>query len=82
MIDLSKMQHDELSTVLQQFRCYLETLLGQVRMRNVLADVFPLGIGEEENCQVLTTLAENSVSFSASIDPHEDTAWREFAFAV
>jgi len=82
MIDLSKMQHNELSTVLHQFRCYLETLLGQVRMRNVLADVFPLGIGEEENCQVLTTLAENSASFSGTINPHEDTAWREFAFAV
>ena len=82
MIDLSKMQQDQLSTVLHQFRGYLETLLGQVRMRNVLADVFPLGIGEEENCQVLTTLAENSASFSGSLDPHEDTTWREFAFAV
>jgi hypothetical protein len=82
MIDLSKMQQEELSTVLHQFRCYLETLLGQVRMRNVLADVFPLGIGEEENCQVLTTLAENSASFSESLDPHVDTVWREFAFAV
>jgi hypothetical protein len=51
-------------------------------MRNVLADVFPLGIGEEENCQVLTTLAENSASFSESLDPHVDTVWREFAFAV
>src|SRR3989440_9780577 len=81
MIDLSQMQPNELETVLHQFRCYLETLLGQVRMRNVLADVFPLGIGEEENCQVLTTLAENSASFSGSLD-HQDAAWREFAFAV
>ena len=82
MIDLSKMQPNELETVLHQFRCYLETLLGQVRMRNVLADVFPLGIGEEENCQVLTTLAENSASFAGSLDSHEAGAWREFAFAV
>ena len=59
-IDSSKTQSSELETVLHQFRCYLETLLGQVRMRNVLADVFPLGIGEEDNCRVLTTLAENS----------------------
>jgi len=30
-----------------QFRCYLETLLGQVRMRAVLANVFPLGFGDD-----------------------------------
>src|ERR1700674_2623927 len=63
MIDLSKMQPNELETLLHQFRCYLESLLGQVRMRNVLADVFPLGIGEENNCSVLT-LTEHSVSLS------------------
>ena len=52
-------------------------------MRNVLADVFPLGIGEEDNCQVLTTLAENSTSFSGAFDPqNEDVVWTEFAFAV
>ena len=37
----------ELKTVLHQFRCYLETLLGQVRMRAVLANVFPLGFGDQ-----------------------------------
>lgn len=62
----AKTQSHELETVLHQFRCYLETLLGQVRMRNVLADVFPLGIGEEANCGVLTTLAANSATFSGS----------------
>ena len=62
----AKTESPELETVLHQFRCYLETLLGQVRMRNVLADVFPLGIGEEANCGVLTTLAGNSASFSDS----------------
>jgi hypothetical protein len=36
----------ELPAVLHQFRCYLETLLGQVRMRAVLANVFPLGFGD------------------------------------
>jgi hypothetical protein len=35
------------SAVLHQFRCYLETLLGQVRMRAVLANVFPLGFGDD-----------------------------------
>ena len=36
----------QLRDVLHQFRCYLETLLGQVRMRAVLANVFPLGFGD------------------------------------
>ena len=37
----------ELQALLHQFRCYLETLLGQVRMRAVLANVFPLGFGDQ-----------------------------------
>ncbi|HXL82403.1 MAG TPA: hypothetical protein VN951_16120 [Pyrinomonadaceae bacterium] len=37
----------QLDAVLHQFRCYLETLLGQVRMRAVLANVFPLGFGDQ-----------------------------------
>ncbi|MDQ1637889.1 MAG: hypothetical protein QOF62_1228 [Pyrinomonadaceae bacterium] len=36
----------QLTAVLHQFRCYLETLLGQVRMRAVLANLFPLGFGD------------------------------------
>jgi hypothetical protein len=35
------------NAVLNQFRCYLKTLLGQVRMRAVLANVFPLGFGDD-----------------------------------
>jgi hypothetical protein len=82
-IDFAKTQPTELETVLHQFRCYLETLLGQVRMRNVLADVFPLGIGEDDNCMVLTTVAENSPSFSGAFDSqNEDAGWSEFAVAV
>ena len=37
----------ELEPVLHQFSCYLETLLGQVKMRAVLADVFPIQYGTE-----------------------------------
>lgn len=80
-IDSSKTQPSELESLLHQFRCYLETLLGQVRMRNVLADVFPLGIGEEDNCRVLTTLAESGASFGA-FHPENQDAEREFAIAV
>lgn len=82
-INFWKTQSVELLTILHQFRCYLETLLGQVRMRNVLADVFPLGIGEEDNCGVLTTLAKNSASFSESFPPQdEEVVSTEFAFTV
>ena len=44
-----KIQHSsalqELQPVLHQFRCFVETLLGQVRMRAVLANVFPVEFG-------------------------------------
>jgi hypothetical protein len=39
----------ELKSTVHQFRCYLETLLGQVRMRAVLANVFPVSFGEVNN---------------------------------
>ncbi|MGH9872464.1 MAG: hypothetical protein ACRD9S_08360 [Pyrinomonadaceae bacterium] len=39
----------ELESVLHQFRCYLETLLGQVRMRAVLANVLPAQFGADHS---------------------------------
>jgi hypothetical protein len=82
-IDASKTQSSTVEIVLHQFRCYLETLLGQVRMRNVLTDEFPLGIGEEYNCQVLTPLAEKPASFSSAfVSQNEDLIRSDFAFAV
>ncbi len=82
-VNSSKTQPNDLETVLHQFRCYLETLLGQVRMRNVLAEVFPLGIGEEDNCGVLTALGGNSAAFSDSFHTQdEDVVWNTFAFTV
>lgn len=39
----------ELKSTVHQFRCYLETLLGQVRMRAVLANVFPVQFGEVDS---------------------------------
>lgn len=80
-VSAAKAEATELEIVLHQFRCYLETLLGQVRMRNVLVDVFPLGIGEEANCGVLTTLAGNSASFCDSFPVQEEVVWSEVAFA-
>ena len=61
----------ELKDALHQFRCYLETLLGQVRMRAVLANVFPLGFGDERFSQ--------SISSSSTV---ADTEWNLLAVAI
>lgn len=42
----------ERESTLHQFRCYLETLLGQVRMRAVLANVFPVQFGEIDETSI------------------------------
>jgi hypothetical protein len=44
-INTPEISSQELESVLHQFRCYLETLLGQVRMRAVLANVLPAQFG-------------------------------------
>ena len=46
-ISLPEISSFELESVLHQFRCYLETLLGQVRMRAVLANVIPAQFGAD-----------------------------------
>jgi len=64
---------EQLNTVLHQFRCYLETLLGQVRMRAVLANVFPLGFGDQRF----------SVAHAESAPAHyEHSDLNNFALAV
>lgn len=61
----------QLREALHQFRCYLETLLGQVRMRAVLANVFPLGFGDDQFSQ--TTLTQAAVP---------ETDWTRLAVAI
>jgi hypothetical protein len=56
----------DLDPVLHQFRCYIETLLGQVRMRAVLANVFPVQFGADNSPQT----------------PDEHATWDPFAIAV
>lgn len=73
----------ELEPVLHQFRCYLETLLGQVRMRAVLANVFPVRFGADDTLQHPGSGADDSTQFSASFDlPDEYAEWDVFAVAV
>ena len=64
----------ELEPVLHQFRCYLETLLGQVRMRAVLANVFPIRFGTDEGVSSPVEGGDNSTQ-----SPH---VWDMFAVAV
>ena len=63
----------QLTAVLHQFRCYLETLLGQVRMRAVLANVFPLGFGDD---RFSSPHAQTAQTGSAELD------WNHLAVAV
>jgi hypothetical protein len=63
----------ELKTVLHQFRCYLETLLGQVRMRAVLANVFPLGFGDQRF---------SPARGETMLSDHGGSNWNNFALAV
>jgi hypothetical protein len=70
-INLLGMPRVELEAVLHQFHCYLETLLGQVRMRAVLANVFPVQFGAD------------APTFAAPADLQDgDPSWDEFAVAV
>ncbi|MEP6742453.1 MAG: hypothetical protein ABJB61_08130 [bacterium] len=64
----------QLNAVLHQFRCYLETLLGQVRMRAVLASVFPLGFGDDRFSSPPNAESDQSV--------YEESDWSRLALAV
>lgn len=70
---------EELESALHQFRCYLETLLGQVRMRAVLADVFPVQFGEMNTNFMETTFDDSAAQPSAQtskVEPQdEETPW-------
>lgn len=65
-ISLPEISSFELESLLHQFRCYLETLLGQVRMRAVLANVIPAQFGAD----------------SGNLTQDEHVAWDPFAVAV
>lgn len=72
----------ELEPVLHQFRCYVETLLGQVKMRAVLANVFPIEFGAND-IQQLPSPAQNSSTQSYSPTDFQDdnVAWNTFLTA-
>lgn len=78
-IKLAGTSPPDLESVLHQFHCYVETLLGQVRMRAVLANVYPLyGVGSRSQVAAETT----SDQFQATALNHESDLWGGFAVAV
>jgi hypothetical protein len=81
-IKLNASETTELESVLHQFRCYLETLLGQVRMRAVLTDVFPIQFGADNVSQFRAPSDEAPALPSGSSDPEaEDANWENLALA-
>jgi hypothetical protein len=73
----------ELAPLLHQFCCYLETLLGQVQMRAVLANVFPIQCAVDHTDQLSSFAHNASAQFSAPIDfKNDDFSWDAFAIAV
>jgi hypothetical protein len=70
--------HAEFDSVLHQFQCYIETLLGQVKMRAVLADRY---VSESQGeVSELSQLSHcDSLPFENQM---EQVIGREFAFAV
>jgi hypothetical protein len=76
-IKVAESSEPEFQPILHQFRCYLETLLGQVKMRAVLADVFPSQYGSEVGGSV-----EGS-QLASTVHDQNDSAGRDpFAIAV
>jgi hypothetical protein len=81
-IKVAASRPSDLEQVLHQFRCYLETLLGQVRMRAVLANVFPIQFGADNAEWSSATGSDNAPQSPAAFDLEEENAWDGLALAV
>ena len=71
-----------LEPVLHQFQCYLETLLGQVKMRAVLADSSSVSFSEDNNHLAEALLNDDQSLGTDSSATNEEEVWSSFAFAV
>jgi hypothetical protein len=67
----------ELEQVLHQFRCYIETLLGQVRMRTVLANVFPIQLGRDDNQRLWSPAQKSSTQSYSPANFQDDSITRD-----
>lgn len=79
-LNLVGIEKASLASLLHQFRCYLETLLGQVRMRAVLANVSPLRSAIDSFSSPITSAS--LTHFAAADADLENPLWDEFAIAV
>jgi len=79
-INLAGTGNGNLASLLHQFRCYVETLLGQVRMRAVLANVSPLRSAIDDFSSPITSTS--LTHFAAADAGLENPLWDEFAIAV
>jgi len=72
----------DLQSVLHQFCCYLETLLGQVRMRAVLVNASPTQFGASGTAEWPAPDGDASAQLSPPFDPPEQEAnWNTLAVA-
>ena len=72
----------ELNPVLHQFRCYVETLLSQVKMRTVLANVVPIEFGADDLQQLPSSHQNSTQSYLAADFPDGSVTRDSFAIAV
>jgi hypothetical protein len=73
----------ELKPVLHQFRCYVETLLSQVKMRTVLANVVPIEFGADDLQQLPSSDQNTSTQSYLAADFPDDSVTRgSFVIAV
>jgi hypothetical protein len=79
-INVAGSEYASLASLLHQFRCYVETLLGQVRMRAVLANVSPLRSAIDNFSSPITSIS--LTHFAAADADLENPLWEEFAIAV
>lgn len=79
-INLAGTEKGRPASLLHQFRCYLETLLGQVRMRAVLASVSSLRSANDSFSAPITSIS--ATYFAAADADLENPLWDEFAIAV
>lgn len=76
-------QAHEFESILHQFQCYLETLLGHVRMRAVLANVFPVQFAGSNTSRWPTAVVDHSAQLPASFGLGDKmTDWSTLAVAV
>ncbi len=76
----------QFESTLHQFRCYLETLLGQVRMRAVLANVLPVQFGDSDMSALAASFDDEMAGATQSDKSGNDSGddeptWRNLALA-